>query len=344
MMCFCSWGMEYAEIEKYASREMISADEADVATADGAEIAVTENRYLGVVMPEPSQLPPNCPHDIPYGSFLSRFAVFADAHIGVRYAWKNYDWLHSVFDNIKKIHTQTPLDFIVQLGDNIDDGYPSTYKQDYDTYLEEIKRLEICDHEKPIDGAKNGKIPNYEMQGNHDTSPDTRFFKQKLWYTENQNGEKVGYVSFFASYGGYPLVNYRVAGNYSSYRSYGWISDETIAFVEESVTEAERNGAKYVVLFCHYGISQDVGAPILPETGLGKLANICKKHRIKLYFNGHEHDRDFSHRMYDEIHDFDVSMLHDKYAVVEIYENICKVIIYETEGQTICREEFVQLV
>lgn len=344
LLCFGRWGMEYSEIEKYPCNDMISADSEFDAMIDGVKIAVSDNNYLGVVLPEAPQLPPVCPADICCGNLLSRFALFADAHIGVRYEWKNYDWLHSAFDNVKNINAKTPLDFVVWLGDNIDDGYQSSYQRDYDIYLEEIKRLEICDAENPIDGAKKGKIPNYELQGNHDPSPDTRFFRNKLWYTETPNGEKVGYISFFSSYGGYPLVNFNVAGNFNSYRSFGKISDETVSFIDQSIKEAKLNGAKHIVLFSHFGISQDVGAPILPESGLGKLENVCKKHNIKLYFSGHEHDCAFSHRMYGDIHDFDVSMLKDKHAVVEIYENACKITIYDTESQKIQKEELVALI
>ena len=343
MMCFGRWGMEYSEIEKYSADEMISADRCFESVIDGKIAEISKNSYLGVVKPDLPQLPPPCPEDIEHGSLLSRFAVLADAHVGTRYNWENYDWLHGVFENLEKIHAETPLDFVVQLGDNIDDGYVKTYQTDYEIYLSEIKHLKICDSESPLEPA-DGKIPNYELQGNHDPSTDTRFFRDKLWYTENASGEKVAYISFFSSYGGYPLVNFNIAGDYSSYRSYGKLSDETANFVDKSIEEAKANGAKHIVLFSHFGISQDVGAPILPESGLGKIESVCKKHNIKLYFSGHEHNRDFSHRMYGALHDFDVSMLKDKYAITEIYENICKVIVYNTSDGKICREENVSLI
>ena len=343
MMCFGRWGMEYSEIEKFSADEMISSDPTFEAEIDGKKAEISKNNYLGIVPPDLPELPPQCPSDIDYGSLLSRFAVLADAHVGVRYNWENYDWLHGAFENLEKIHSETPLDFVVQLGDNIDDGYVNTYQTDYETYLEKIKSLTICDPENPLNPC-DGKIPNYELQGNHDPSMDTRFFRDKLWYTKNASGEKVAYISFFSSYGGYPLVNFNIAGNYNSYRSYGKLSDETADFVDKSIEEAKTNGARHIILFSHFGISQDVGAPILPESGLGKIENICKKHNIKLYFSGHEHNRDFSHRMYGQLHDFDVSMLNDKYAVAEIYENVCKVIIYDTESNKICREETLSLI
>ena len=339
MMCFGRWGMEYSEIEKYSADEMISAD-CEIAEADGVKVEVSKNNYLGVFPLDPPELPPQCPTDVEYGELLSRFAVLADAHVGVRYNWESYGWLHGVFENLEKIHAKTPLDFVVQLGDNIDDGYASTYQTDYATYLEEIKRLTICDPENPLCPA-DGKIPNYELQGNHDPSADTRFFRDKLWYTDN--GKKVAYISFFSAYGGYPLVNFNIAGNYNSYRSYGKLSDETADFVDKSIDEAKANGAVHVVLFSHFGISQDVGAPILPESGLGKIENVCKKHNIKLYFSGHEHNRNCEHRMYGQLHDFDISMLKDKYAIAEIYENVCKVTVYDTATQQICKDELVSL-
>lgn len=343
MMYFGRWGMAYSEIEKYPADEMISVNKSDGSEIDGIKAWVSKNRYLGTVAPDPPELPPTCPPSIEFGALLSRFAVLADAHIGVRYNWENYDWLHGIFENLEKIHAEAPIDFVVQLGDNIDDGYAKTYQTDYEIYLSEIKHLKICDPESPLKPA-DGKIPNYELQGNHDPSADTRFFREKLWYTENAVGEKVAYISFFSSYGGYPLVNFNIAGDYNSYRSYGKLSDETADFVDKSIEEAKANSAKHIVLFSHFGISQDVGAPILPESGLKKIESVCKKHNIKLYFSGHEHNVECSHRMYKQIHNLDISMLKDKYAIAEIYENVCKVVVYDTQSGKICREELISLI
>ena len=33
-------------------------------------------------------------------------------------------------------------------------------------------------------------LPHYEMQGNHDTSMDTRFFREKLWYIYRSNEKR----------------------------------------------------------------------------------------------------------------------------------------------------------
>ena len=172
------------------------------------------------------------------GEVISRFAVMSDSHVGRRYQWANYDWLHSAFDHIAEIHKKTPLDFVLQLGDNIDDGYAASYQSDYRDYLEEIKRLTICDPLHPLEGRAGGMIPHYEMQGNHDTSMDTRFFRNKMWYTQSPSGERVYYIAFFTHYGGYPLIPYEIVGNYDAYRSYGRLSDETVAFVEESARQA----------------------------------------------------------------------------------------------------------
>ena len=344
MMCFSRWGMEYSEISTRTPDEIISADESFRAEIGGEAAKISRNNYLGIVPHDPPQAPPVCQDGIERGSLLSRFAVLADAHVGVRYNWENYEWLYGVFDNLEAIHKTAPLDFVVQLGDNIDDGYANTYATDYAIYLEEIKHLNICDPENPLEPTDKNKIPNYELKGNHDPIPELRFFKDKLWYTENGKGEKVAYISFFSAYGGYPLVNFNIAGNYNAYRSYGKLSEETVNFVDRSIDEAKACGAKHIVLFSHFGISQDVGAPILPESGLGKIANVCKKQNIKLFFNGHEHGKEIVHRMFGDIHDFDVAMLKDQYAIVEIYENVCRVIIYNTSDNQSCKEELVALI
>ena len=82
---------------------------------------------------------------------------------------------------------------------------------------------------------------------------------------------------------------------------------------------------------------------MLPETGLGKIASVCEKYDIKLYFNGHEHDVPYSLRRYNEIYDYDVSMTSQKHAVVEITSLRAKVTIYYSSNNKIYREDIVPL-
>ncbi len=285
-------------------------------------------------------------------SVLARFGVMSDSHVGVRYNWANYNWLYNTFANFENIHAENPLDFIVSLGDNIDDGYANTYATDYGMYLEEIKQLDICDPVNPIDGRAEGMIPHYELGGNHDPigdqldangNPKIRFFKNRLWYTENEDGEKVAHIGFFTNYGGYPLHDYSYSGSYASYFSYGKVDDAMVKFVEDSIIEANAQGAKHIILYNHWGMSQQVGSPMLPETGLGKIADVCEKYGIKLYFNGHEHDIPYSLRRYNEIYDYDVSMTSQKHAVVEITTLRAKVSIYYSADNSLYREDIVPL-
>lgn len=345
MLYFAKWGMGYADLMTKTSDELISVCSDFNAEADGKSALVSANFYGGIV-PEiliddtaSTQIGPASKDE----QVLSRFAVLADSHVGVRYNWENYDWLYGVYDHISRIHSENPLDFVLQLGDNIDDGYAKSYKTDYDTYLETIKRLRICDPVNPVENREDGKIPNYEMQGNHDTSMETRFFRQKLWYTQNNGGEKVAHIAFFTNYGGYPLVSFRVCGDYASYRSYGKLTVETVQFVESSIIAAKKNGAKHIVLLNHFGIAQTLGAPILPETGLGKIEQLCKKYNIKLYFNGHEHNSDYTLRQYNGIYNYDAAMTKDRYAIVEITESYARVQIYNTQDNSFAREDIIPL-
>lgn len=153
----------------------------------------------------------------------------------------------------------------------------------------------------------------------------------------------MAFVAFFTSYGGYPLHHYDESGSYESYRSYGVISEETGKFLEESIREAATQGAKHIVLFSHFGISRQLNAPVLPESGLGKLDHLCREYGIKLFFSGHEHNCDFPHRMYKDVHDFDMSTAYFYYAVVEIYENLCEIKIYSAKDQSIFRVDRVSL-
>ena len=282
-------------------------------------------------------------------SVLTRFGVMADTHVGEGKNWANYDWLQSTFDNFEKIHAENPLDFLVGLGDLIDDGYASTYATDYATYLEQVKGLDICDPVNPVEGRAEGKIPHYELCGNHDPvgvgiggAGSIRFMKNGLWYTENENGEKVAHIAFFTDYGGYPLYNKDYSGSTNSYRSYGKANDEMVKFVEESIIAAKEEGAIHVILYNHYGIAQDLGAPVLPETGLEKIAQVCEKYGIKLFFNGHEHDNPYTLRRYKDIYDYDASMTCSRHSVVEITTLRAKVTIYNKDG-SVYREDIVPL-
>ena len=352
MLCFGKWGMSYCEIEKRSSDEIIIPDKTFNATVGDLPDLVSANFYNGTLLEEgiskenpaavtvkaDEQLP-----DIAFGKLLTRFAVMADSHIGIRYEWENYDWLYGVFEHLEKLHKNAPFDFVLQLGDNIDDGYAATYQTDYNIYLDVIKKLTICDPDNPIENRKAGTIPHYELQGNHDTSMDTRFFRQKLWYSQNSDGKKVAFIAFSTKYGGYPAVNYSLAHDYSSYRSYGVLQDEMVEFVKSAITKAKQDGAMHIVLCNHFGISQALSAPILPETGLGKIEFLCKKHGIKLYLNGHEHNSDYTLHKYNELYDFDASMTCDKYAVYEIYEKYAKISIYNTADNSLERIDVIEL-
>lgn len=348
LFCFSKWGMSYSEVENLSSNEILIADLSKNSFVDGEIAEVKPMVYKGVQMQEniPYKTPTFCTVknenelvDINFGTRLSKFAVLSDTHIGARYGWSDYNWLYGVFKNLEKIHNESPLDFVLQLGDNIDDGYALSYKSDYAVYLEEIKNLVICDAENPIVGRAKNKIPHYEMWGNHDTSPETRFLKQHLWFSENGNGEKTAFISFFAKYGGYPAVKDLGV----SYKSYGIITDDMVEFVEKSIIEAKVNYAKHIVLCSHFGISQDLEAPILPESGLGKIENLCKKYNIKLFLSGHEHNKDYTLRKYNDLYNYDAAMTRDKYAVFEVYEKYAKVTVYNTADNSVDRIDVIKL-
>lgn len=350
MFYFSRFGIGYSEIVSRPASSILFADKDYVQKIGENSAKISTNLYFGPMDEKTSSkedfedffIKPSA-DTAPEENVISRFAVMSDSHVGVRYAWENYGWLDNAFRGIEEVHSKTPLDFVVQLGDNIDDGYAETYKTDYALYLEKIKGLKICDAQNPVENRALGTVPHYEMQGNHDTSPDTRFFRNKMWFTENTDKKRVYYIAFFANYGGYPLVKYPITGDYKTYRSYGIISDETVEFVQKSVDEAVKNSAVHIVLLCHFGISEKLFAPILPETGLGKIALICKKHNIKLYFNGHEHNADYSLYNFNGIYNYDAAMTSDSYAVVEIKSNSATVRIYNSLDNSLKRTDELPL-
>ena len=82
---------------------------------------------------------------------------------------------------------------------------------------------------------------------------------------------------------------------------------------------------------------------MLPETGLEKIAQVCEKYGIKLYFNGHEHDNYFTLRRFGDIYDYDASMTANKHAVVEITTLRAKVTIYNSKDNSVYREDIIPL-
>ncbi len=348
MFTFSSFGMSFAEITRRTSDDILIPTLRFKATAGEQHALVSANFYEGEkeeILPEPIVNDKNVEtaaqkHHLSskdMGELLCRYAILADSHIGVRYNWKNYDWLYGVYDNLKEIHQNTPLDFIAELGDNIDEGYQNTYHTDYAIYLEAVKKLTICDSENPIENRREDTIPHYELQGNHDTSLNTRFFRNKLWFTENKKGKKTAHIAFFTDYGGYPAVEKSVAGTFESYRSYGVLNDHNVAFVENSIIKAKENGAEHIVLYNHFGIAPDLIAPILLETGLGKIELICKKHGVRLYFSGHEHNSLYTLRKYNNIYNYDAAMTKNAYSIVELFENGVIVTIYDTNTHSTLR-------
>ena len=55
----------------------------------------------------------------------------AHTELGKDVLIKFADALSSVYENLEKIHKKSPLDFVLALGDNIDDGYLKTYEEDF---------------------------------------------------------------------------------------------------------------------------------------------------------------------------------------------------------------------
>lgn len=352
MLCFSKWEMNYGEIERRTSDEIIIPARGFAATAGEEPAAVSANFYNGFVLEEPprteaaalvtvgaeEELP-----EIDFGAPLARFAVLADSHVGSGYKWKDYEWLYGIFAHLERMHQRAPFDFVLQLGDNIDNGYANSYQPDYETYLEVIKWLSICDPINPIENRAPGTIPHYEMQGNHDTAMDLRFFRQKLWYTENEAGDKVAFIAFFSKYGGYPAVNFAVSKSGISYKSYGILTDEMVDFAEQAIIEAREAGAKHIILCSHFGIAQDLAASVLPESGLGRIEQLCKKYNIRLYLNGHEHNKAYTLRKYNDLYDYDATMTRDGYAVFELYERYAKVTVYRTADHAVERIDVIEL-
>ena len=113
--------------------------------------------------------------------------------------------------------------------------------------------------------------------------------------------------------------------------------------MEESARQARAEGAAQIVLLCHFGIARELNAPILPETGLGKLAAICKRYHIRLYFSGHEHNPKYSLYKLGSVYDYDAATTKDRCAVVEIRRHSATVTIYNTDDGAVYRVDHLAL-
>ena len=83
--------------------------------------------------------------------------------------------------------------------------------------------------------------------------------------------------------------------------------------------------------------------PILPESGLGRLENLCREHDIRLFFSGHEHTKGSPVRKYGQLYNIDAAMTAEQYGVAEIYPDCAYLTVYNTTDHTVSRVDRIEI-
>lgn len=201
-----------------------------------------------------------------------KFAIFADSHVGRQSIVNN-----RVKRTMEWVNTTDDLDFLLFLGDNIENGY----FDDSHTLADQLKLLNEI--------TLNSKVPYYYTKGNHDAK--TAAFHDNIAVVCGD----VAVVTFFASY--------YCPDPDDIYLNNGLVSEETLIWLENTF---EKCAGKRIILACHFSIvnndSENFTSPIgdarvIPKRnntyvdfGRETILNLAEKYNIELYFNGHEHN------------------------------------------------------
>lgn len=227
---------------------------------------------------------------------VTTFAIFSDTHVG-----KGMRPCMVLEKLGKWTSAQSDIDYVLFLGDNINDGYVNSRAL-------MIEQLELFN--KYI---VNLQKPYFMLRGNHDADV-TDFDENFIIECGNTN-----VIGFFADY-------YQLSATDSLINS-GKVSDSTLSWLESAL---EKSAGKRVILACHYPIADkddvDFGSPILPETngvnfGREKILELAEKYNVELYFSGHDHRDYCPSGEIGTLTNFSIGLLTDAFAIVRISEN-----------------------
>lgn len=187
-------------------------------------------------------------------SIAQSFIVMSDLHIGTELDGWNEGYLDALMTEIESRDT----DFVIGLGDLIDDGYTE----------DETSLAQLATYNAAISGLT---MPVYTLQGNHDSGMSGISTQQVI------DIDGIRLICFSGS----PLALD------PPYDNNGQLSEANLTWIETQLQEAEN---RKCVLACHYPLSTDIWGHIPPAYGGTDLLNLCTEYNVNVYISGHAHD------------------------------------------------------
>lgn len=257
-------------------------------------------------------------------NYMLKVALISDIHVGYD-SWGNYDKLDNIFKHI----SDSDVDFVISLGDEVDSGYSSTPE----LMAEQLAQLNAS--------LQYLNKPLFKMKGNHDSGVGgfTEFG------TVICNG-----VKFICIYPKYIGVTPDSLDGTSEVSSRGELTTNDIAWIEN---ELKNCGSNMPIIVSHYPIharQRETGATFIwnicdTVTDLqgntrdghrDDLLTLCSQYNVPLFLNGHEHRGGFDHGTVDNLamENVQIGTLTSRYAELTISKSGYVFVEYDTTNFT----------
>ncbi|MBO4595504.1 MAG: metallophosphoesterase [Bacteroidales bacterium] len=285
-----------------------------------------------------------------------RFVFLTDMHIESdfierghpvyeHYAVGNHASLEKTFEFINEDPLCSKASFILLGGDNINTGYEREHQSLVDemvNYHRLVGMLNLYNDKEGLEAFKFEAPESYTcaenigpdqapmefhspvlgskvipIQGNHDTDVE-EFYRNCAFQCGG-----VRFICFFCHYCALPAPP-------GQYKSTGRIADDTFAFVKDQIERAAKDPEiRQIVLVNHWGIAPGFKWHIYDACEANgwndnrqKILDLAEKYNIRLYINGHEHNRDFPVEKVGNMYDINCGAVasgdQGKWSLVEI--------------------------
>lgn len=272
--------------------------------------------------------------------YLCKFAIISDTHIGNT---SYNDEVKAKYINMCNHINEKDIDFVIELGDCIDNGYANTSSDIIDFQTSEHGEI-----------FSNLNYPLYSFGGNHDTGIES----YSKYGTIDFNGVRI--IKFDADYVGLPIPSGRAETVWSS----GIVTEQTLEYIDKQLSESK---AKVNIVCCHYALAEDLtyrsfiwwiqdtvtkldGTTV--DCHRDDLIAILKKYNVKLYINGHEHHWNKTTNALTlgkvedgawSISDLNQPSTQDHYTIATVYADSIKYEAYETATNSLVDTQTVSI-
>lgn len=243
-------------------------------------------------------------------NYKLKVALISDIHVGYD-SWGNYDKLNNIFKHI----SNSDVDFVISMGDELDSGYARTPELMAEQLAQLNTSLQYLD--KPL----------FKVKGNHDDSVNT--FTE--FGTIICNGVK--FICIWPKYIG--MTADEIDGS-SQYSSRGELTTDDIAWIE---SELESCGSNIPIIISHYAVHTrqkvsgktfiwpicDTVTDMNGNTHDGhrdELLALCSTYSVPLFLNGHEHRSGLIHDTVDDLdmENVQIASLTSHYVEMTVYD------------------------